>query len=162
MVSIARAAGHPAASAMQPPINVRTEERPARTAARGRRWLKFLGGGLLLLSLAAIGPLQVLQTSETVATGYELRALEAKRSRLAAEIRLLEAEVAESARVSEVEAAAIELGMVRPERTMRLAVGVAAPTSQSLPGRYIVRQSEAEPPPIAWWAQLLGTLPGLP
>ena len=161
MVSIARAAGHPAATAMRRRINVRPEERPARIAARGR-WLKFLGGGVVLLALAAIGTLQVLQTSETVATGYELRALETKRSRLAAEIRLLEAEVAESARVSEVEAAAIELGMVRPERTMRLAVGVAAPTSQSLPGRYIVRQPEADPPALAWWEQLLGTLPGLP
>ena len=162
MVSIARGGGgHAATATLRPPINARLEERPARTAAR-RRWPQFVAGGVILLALAAIGPLQVLQTSETVATGYALRTLEAESARLAAEIRILEAEVAELARVSEVEAAAIELGMVRPERTMRLAVGVAAPTSQSLPGRYIVRQPEADPPPVAWWRQLLGTLPGLP
>lgn len=146
----------------------RRQAQPRGTVARhrGTRGRRFLLAGsaiVALLALAAIGPLQVLQTSETAATGYEIRDLERERARLAAEVRLLEADVAGMARVQEVERQATErLGMVRPEETMRLSVGVPAPESPPLPERYIVR---TEPTPTvaheSWWEQLLGAMSSL-
>jgi cell division protein FtsL len=114
-----------------------------------------------LLIVAAVGLLQVLQTSRAATAGYELRALENERQTLSAEVRLLESEIAQQARVDQVRRTAIErLGMVPPEQTVHITVDTPAPASMPLPERYIVDPQPIEPPSLSIWEQLLRKLPG--
>lgn len=117
----------------------------------------LLLSALLLSAVAAVGLFQVLQTSRAATIGYELRALERERSELSAEIRLVEAEIARIARVEGVREQAVErLGMVVPERTVRIDVPVAAPAVVPMPERYVEAATPAEILPLAWWERVLG------
>jgi cell division protein FtsL len=117
--------------------------------------------GLALLVLAAVGLLQVLQTSRAATAGYELRALEDQRQALSAEVRLLEAEVAQQVRVEQIRKTAIErLGMVPPQQTLHITVDRPAPASMPLPERYVVDPQPLKAPSLSIWEQLLRRLPG--
>jgi cell division protein FtsL len=129
--------------------------------ARPRQLPGTLIAGLALLIVAAVGLLQVLQTSRAATAGYELRALENERQTLSAEVRLLESEIAQQARVDQVRRTAIErLGMVPPEQTVHITVDTPAPASMPLPERYIVDPQPIESPSLSIWEQLLRKLPG--
>ena len=123
---------------------------------------RTLLAGLALLVLAAVGLFQVLQTSRAATAGYDLRAMERERAVLSADVRLLEAEIAQRARVEAVRTAATErLGMAPPEQTVRVSVAAQAPSGKPLPERYVARP---EPVPTAramWWERLLRRVPGL-
>lgn len=121
----------------------------------------LLIGGLILIAVAAVGLLQVMQTSRTATIGYDLRALERERLTLGAEVRLLETDIAQMSRIEQIrEQASARLGMVPPERTLQLAVGVPAPQVIALPERYVAATAEIEPAPVPWWERLLSRLPG--
>ena len=81
-----------------------------RSSAFGRllRGFSLLLAALALAGLAAVGPLQVLQSSRTATAGYELRALDRERAELSASVRLLEAEIARMAKLESVYATAVE------------------------------------------------------
>jgi hypothetical protein len=114
-----------------------------------------------LLVVAAVGVFQVLQTSNAATAGYELRALERQRDDLNAQIRTLEAQIAQSAGEGQVrELAMARLGMVPAQNAVRISVDVPAPAVPALPERYIVRPQPSAPPPAAWWEQLLDKVPG--
>lgn len=141
-------------------------ERPTAAAGvyrpRSSRVPRLLLLALALAVLGVVGLLQVLQTSHAATAGYGLRALEQERSQLAAEIRLIEAEIAGVARLELVHAAAIErLGMVAPAQTMRVAVGVDAPSVIPLPERYVPRVEGFAPIGPAVWERALRLVPGI-
>ncbi len=103
----------------------------------------------------------MLQTSRAATAGYELRALENERQTISAQIRLLESEVAQQARVDQVRKTAVErLGMVTPSQTIHIAVDTPAPASMPLPERYVVEPQPIEVPSLSIWEQFLRTLPG--
>ena len=127
-----------------------------------RRVSSFLVLALVLLAVGGLGLFQVLQSSRLAEAGYGVRALEGERTRLQSEIRLLEAGVAGSSNLEHVYTEAVErLGMVEPEQTLHVTVGVPAPDAVPLPRRY-VQEAEPPPPPAepTWWESLLRRLPG--
>ena len=135
-----------------------------RSRALGRllRGVSLLLGALALLGLAGVGSLQVLQSSRTATAGYELRTLERQRAELSAEVRLLEAEIARMANLEAIHAAAIErLGMVPPERSLRIAVAVPAPVVVPMPERYVKQAAPLPAEHVPWWERLLRSVPGL-
>lgn len=134
-----------------------------RTAAAPfpQRLPLLLLAAITLAAVAAIGLLQVFQTTRTTNAGYELRTLERQRASLAAEVRLLEADVAEAARIERVPVEAVErLGMVAPAKIVRLSVPSPAPRVVPMPERYVTPAPVAEAPPPAWWERLVRRLPG--
>ena len=135
-----------------------------RSSALGRllRGISLLLAALALAGFAAVGPLQVLQSSRTATAGYELRTLELQRAELSAGVRLLEAEIARMAKLEALHAAAIEeLGMIRREDSVRIAVSVPAPAVVPMPERYVQQLPAAAEEPAPWWDRVLGSLPGL-
>ncbi len=114
-----------------------------------------------LLVVAAVGVFQVLQTSNAATSGYELRALERERADLGAQVRTLEAQIAQSAGEGQLRELAIaRLGMVPAKDSLRIEVDVPAPALPALPERYVVRPQPSQPPPASWWEQALSMLPG--
>lgn len=117
--------------------------------------------GLSLMAIATLGLLQVLQTSQVASTGFELRTLQSERTRLESEIRLLEAGVAERSQLERVhEEAVTRLGMIEPERTLRLSVDEPAPGAVPLPRRYVEPAPVIEEETVPWWEPLLERIPG--
>lgn len=144
-----------------PQLRTPPGQRVAPRLARPRHVPGTLVAGIALLILAGVGLLQVLQTSRAATAGYELRALENERQTLSANVRLLEAEIAQQTRVEQVRRTAVErLGMVPPQRTVHIAVGVTAPSSAPLPERYVVQPQRIETPPLSVWERFLRRLPG--
>lgn len=147
--------------AVLPQIGSQRTPRSAPGVSRPRHLPATLVAGIALLILAVVGLLQVLQTSRAATAGYELRALENERQSLSAEVRLLESEIAQQTRVEQVRRTAVErLGMVPPQRTLRVEVDAAAPASLPLPERYVVDPQRIETPPLSFWEQLLRRIPG--
>ena len=138
--------------------------RPAERATVptfGQRVPLLLLGGVTLIAVATVGLLQVMQTSRAATIGYELRSLERERGALAAEVRLLEADIAHRSRIEQIRDDAVErLGMVRPEESLRITVGVAAPRVIPMPERYVAEQPAPPPSSSEWWERLLRRLPG--
>jgi hypothetical protein len=129
--------------------------------ARPRHLSRTLVAGIALLVLAAVGLLQVLQTSRAATAGYQLRALENERETLSAQVRLLEAGIAQQSRVDQVRQTAVErLGMVPPQQTLHITVDTPAPASMPLPERYVVEPQSIEAPSLSIWEKFLRTLPG--
>ncbi|MGE0228605.1 MAG: hypothetical protein AB7I38_07335 [Dehalococcoidia bacterium] len=144
-----------------PQVRPPHSQRVAPRFARPRHISGTLLAGIAVLVVAGVGLLQVLQTSRAATAGYELRALENERQGLSAEVRLLEAEIARQTRVEQVRRTAIDrLGMVPPQRTIHIAVGVTAPSSVPLPERYVVQPQRIQTPPLSIWERFLRRLPG--
>jgi hypothetical protein len=60
-----------------------------------------------------------------------------------------------------VHTAAVEdLGMVRPEHSVRIAVSVAAPAVVPMPERYVRQLPAAAPQSVTWLDRVFGSLPG--
>jgi hypothetical protein len=117
--------------------------------------------GLLLLTVAFFGLMQVLQTSQVATTGFEMQLLQIERSTLEAEIRLLEALIAEQAQLERVhDEATTRLGMVDPEMTIRVAVDEQAPPAVPLPRRYVESIEVTAVDEVAWWEPLIERFPG--
>jgi cell division protein FtsL len=138
----------------------RTAARPAVPTLATRIPVIFLA--MLLLTVVTLtGLLQVLQSSRTSTIGYEMRQFEVERATLSAEVRLLEAEIAQISVIDQIRQQAIErLGMVEPEQTLQIAVTTPAPTRIPVPERYISWDPASPLAPAAWWEQLLNRLPG--
>ena len=137
------------------------EEAAVIVQSRWRRVPGLLLLGLLLLAVGALGVYQVLQSSRIAETGYELLALERERARLAAEVRLLEGQVAELSRGDDLlERATTGLGMVEATTMLTVAVDVAAPATIRLPERYVPFFEEPPEAPASLWRALLDRLPG--
>ncbi len=142
--------------------------RSGRVATGGaipsRRLLGRLPGvalATLALTIATgTGVLQVMQASRAASSGYEVGRLEEQRDNLEAEIRLLEVDVANMAHSDRVQQQATDrLGMVPAEKSIRVAVGVAAPRGMPLPSRYAPAVEVVGPLQRPWWAKLLESLP---
>lgn len=159
----------PAAPATSPTYSARIRQKAAslprpRSSVAGRllRGISRLLALIALVGLMAIGSLQVLQSSRTATTGYELQQIQQQRSELAAEVRLLEAEIAQMTNVGTVHAAATDrLGMVRPTESVRIAVSVPAPDVAPMPERYVRHAPEAPAELDPWWAEMLWAVYGL-
>jgi cell division protein FtsL len=144
-----------------PHIRPRPAEQVSPRIARPGHLPGTLIAGIALLIVAAVGLLQVLQTSRATTAGYELRALENERQTLSAQVRLLESEIAQQARVEQIRKTAVErLGMAPPQRTLHITVDTPAPASMPLPERYVVDPQPLQPPSLSVWEQLLRRLPG--
>jgi len=116
---------------------------------------------LAMLAIAAAGLVQVLQTSRITEVGYHLRALETERTELDAQIRLLEAQLAESSNLKRLrEQAQARFGMVPAGEQLSISVDVPAPWVVPLPRRYVEMPEATEPPRPSWWEEFIGTLPG--
>ena len=117
--------------------------------------------GLILMTVAFFGLMQVLQTSHVATTGFEMRLLQTERATLEAEIRLLEASIAEQSQLERVrDEATTRLGMVEPETTLRVSVSERAPAAVPLPRRYVEPVEAVAAEEAAWWEPLLERLPG--
>lgn len=115
--------------------------------------------GLILMAVAFFGLMQVLQTSHVATTGFEMRVLRTERTTLEAEIRLLEASIAEQSQLGRVrDEATNRLGMVEPERTLRVSISERAPVAVPLPRRYVEPVTETTTETAAWWEPLLERL----
>ena len=136
-----------------------------RSSTFGRllRGVSLLLSVTLLLGLAAaVGSLQVLQSSRTAEAGYELRSLQAERAQRGARLRLLEAEIAHLADLDAVYAdATLRLGMVPAERSVNVAVGVPAPSVIPMPERYVQQVAPLPTETVPWWERLLGSVTGI-
>ncbi len=113
------------------------------------------------LVVAALGLLQVIQTSSATTTGYNLQRLEDERSATQAEVHQLEAEVAVLTSIDRIDSEARDrLGMVPADNTMTLSVEKQAPGQQLVPLRYLTEKPEASQAAhsTAWWRKLLGLL----
>lgn len=114
-----------------------------------------------MLTVATAGIFQVLQTSRVAEVGYQLRALQTERESLDAEIRLLEAQVAESSNLEHLrEQAESRLGMVPPVDDLSITVDTPAPEVVPLPRRYVEIPEQETPPEPTWWEEFIGSLPG--
>ena len=134
---------------------------PLTQPSLAQRLPLLLLGGVMLVAVGATGLLQVLQTSRLTTIGYELRALERERAALSARVRLLEAEIAQIARIDQVRDRAVEqLGMALPEETLRIAVAVPTPRVIPMPERYVTAERVVEAPSRSWWERLMRGLPG--
>ena len=159
----------PAAPVTSPTYTARIRQKAASlprprssVARRLLRGVSLLLALIALVALAAIGSLQVLQSSRTATTGYEVRQLQQQRSELSAEVRLLEAEIAQMTNLGTVHAAATgRLGMVRPTESMRISVGVPTPDVAPMPERYVRRAPEPPAELEPWWAEMLWSVYGL-
>jgi cell division protein FtsL len=117
--------------------------------------------GLILMTVAFFGLMQVLQTSHVASTGFEMWSLQTERTTLESEIRLLEASIAEQAQLERVrDEATTRLGMVEPETTLRVSIAERAPAAVPLPRRYVDPVEAAAAEEAAWWEPLLERLPG--
>lgn len=134
---------------------------PAGWGVVRQRMSRLMLISVALLSVAAVGLVQVLQTARVAEVGYTLRDLELERQSLDANIRLLEAQIAQTSNLERLRDQAVtRLGMVVPQDTMRISVTAPAPANQPLPRRY-VQVPEREPvPEPAWWEELIGSIPG--
>lgn len=134
---------------------------PSGWGVARKRFSRTMIVALALLAIASAGIVQVLQTSRVAEVGYALRSLELERQQLSAQIRLLEARVAESSNLEHLHTQAVEeLGMVPPEETLRIAVNAMAPAVVPLPRRYVETPPEVAPPQPSWWEELIGSIPG--
>jgi cell division protein FtsB len=116
---------------------------------------------LAMLAVASAGIFQVLQTSRVAEVGYQLRALETERESLDAQIRLLEAQLAESSNLEHLrEQAEGRLGMTAPVDELSITVDVPAPAVVPLPRRYVETPDQEAPPEPTWWEEFIGSLPG--
>ncbi len=141
-----------------PPTAAR--ERAPSTGGGGSAY-KLLFIGLTLSAVAALGLLQVLQTSHVASAGFELRTLQAERTTLQSEIRLLEAAVAERSQLELLRTEAIErLGMVEPAQTLHVTIDEPAPNGVPLPRRYVDEAPLIETEPVPWWVPFLERIPG--
>jgi cell division protein FtsL len=113
------------------------------------------------LVIAAVGMLQVLQTSNATTAGYSLSRLETNKMEVQAEVHQLEADVASLTSMERIEQEARgRLGMVPAESTLTLEVHKQPPEQQLVPRRFLSTEEEApttESQP--WWRELLGFLP---
>ena len=127
-----------------------------------RRVSRFTLASFALLAVALLGLVQVLQTTQVAETGYEVRALEREQQNLNADIRLLEAQIASSSNLEQIQKdATTRLSMVRPAQKVRVAESVPAPSIIPLPRRYVPAQEREAPPPVSWWERVMGIVPGL-
>ncbi len=141
----------------------RTTERPLPSGwgVARRRFSATMIVAVAMLAIAAAGLIQVLQTSHVAEVGYQLRALEVERTELDAQIRLLEARLAESSNLERIrEQAQTRLGMVPAEDDLSITVNVPAPDVVPLPRRYVDTPEQLAVPQATWWEELIGTLPG--
>ena len=141
----------------------RTVERalPSGWGVARRRISATMIVALAMLTVAAVGLTQVLQTSHVAEVGYQLRALEDERTELDAQVRLLEARLAGSSNLERIrEQAETRLGMVPAEDDLSITVNVPAPDVVPLPRRYVDTPEQLTLPESTWWEELIGTLPG--
>ena len=135
---------------------------PTEWGVTRRRFSRLTLATGALLVFGVVGLVQVLQTTQVAATGYEVRALEREQQDLDADVRLLEAQIAASSNLDKIQKdATTRLGMVRPQQKVRVAEDVPAPVIVPLPRRYIPAQTREAPPAVAWWERVLGVIPGL-
>jgi cell division protein FtsL len=120
--------------------------------------------GFVLLMLGALGVLQVLQTSQVATLGYDLSALEFERAQLQAEIRQLEASIAnEGTQAAARHRAEQGLAMVPAEPAFRVSVEESAPAGATVPRRFIEPAETTATETVresAWWERLLAQLLG--
>lgn len=155
---------HPGASRAAGPARLPAAVRPMPEGwgVTRRRISRLTVASFALLAVAVVGLVQVLQTTHVAATGYEVSALEREQQDLDADIRLLEAQIAASSNLDQIQkAATTRLGMVRPQQKVRVAQDVAAPAIVPLPRRYVPAQEREAPPGVAWWERMLGVIPGM-
>ncbi len=137
----------------------RAESRP-QAQARPTRLPR--SGTLMAAALVATAALlPVVQSSNLTTTGYEIRALEQRRSDLQAAIYNAQVDIARLGSLERVEREARgRLGMVPAERAISVQVNVPPPAPRQIPARYV-----PEPPPhvparpTGFWERLLARLP---
>lgn len=161
MATLAGAAGARAGARRTPRTRrAETIDAPARSGGFGHV-SRMLLVGLILLTVAFFGLMQVLQTSQVATTGFEMRTLQTERTTLEAEIRLLEASIAEQSQLERVrDEATTRLGMVEPATTLRVSVDERSPAVVPLPRRYVEPVEATEVAEAAWWEPLIERLPG--
>ncbi|MSQ30825.1 MAG: hypothetical protein EXR64_02200 [Dehalococcoidia bacterium] len=144
------------------PLTPNARAIPAGWGVARRRISRFTLASFALLAVAALGLVQVLQTTKVAATGYQVSALEREQQDLDADIRLLEAQIAASSNLEQVQReATTRLGMTRPQARVRVSSDVPAPAIVPLPRRYIPAQTREAPLSVAWWERVLGVIPGM-
>jgi hypothetical protein len=142
-----------------PPTHARARARTPSDGGGGAYRMLFIS--LALSTVAVAGLLQVLQTSHVATAGFELRTLQAERSTLQSEIRLLEAAVADRSQLELIRNEAVErLGMVEPVQTLRVTIDEPAPNGVPLPRRYVDEAPVIESEPAPWWVPFLERIPG--
>lgn len=124
-----------------------------------RRLSRTMIVALALLAVASAGVFQVLQSSRVAEVGYTLRDLEVERESLDAQIRLLEARIADSSNLEHLREQAVQrLGMVPADGSLRIQVDTPAPEVMPLPRRYVEIPERKTPPEASWWEELIGSL----
>ena len=117
---------------------------------------------IALLVVGSVGLFQVLQTTQVAATGYDVSALEREQTSLDADIRLLEAQIAQNSNLEQLRSQATgRLGMVPAQRQVRVSVDVPSPALIPLPRRYVPAPDQLQVPQMSWWERVQSKIPGL-
>jgi cell division protein FtsL len=112
------------------------------------------------LTIALVGLLQVVQTSDATTTGYSLRRLEQDRLDRQAQVHQLEAEVAALTSMERIEGEARgRLGMTAPDDVLSLEVHKQPPAQQLIPRRFAPEVEKSTSETGSWWQALLRLLP---
>ena len=144
------------------PLPATARPLPERWGVARRRISRLTLALVALLLVAAVALTLVLQTTQVAATGYEVVALEREQRNLDADVRLLEAQIAQSSNLDQIKReATTRLGMVRAEHTVQVTQDVPVPAIVPLPRRYVPTLDRAAPPGVAWWERALGVIPGI-
>lgn len=115
-----------------------------------------------LLVVGVVGLFQVLQTTQVAKAGYDVSALEREQTSLDADIRLLEAQIAQTSNLEQIRAdASKRLGMVPAERVVHVSVDTPSPALIPLPRRYVPTPDKVPARHISWWETVQGKIPGL-
>jgi cell division protein FtsL len=135
----------------------RAETRP-QAQARPTRLPR--SGALMAVLVATAALLPVVQSSNLTTTGYEIRALEQRRSDLQAAIYNAQVDIARLGSLERVEREARgRLGMVPAERAISVQVNVPPPAPRQIPARYVPQPPPAPARPTGLWERLLARLP---
>lgn len=114
------------------------------------------------LVIAAVGIVQVSQTSNATTNGYTLQRLDQERFDKQAEVHQLEAEVALLTSIDRIDKEARgRLGMVPADTVMTLEVHKQPPEQQLVPPRFISTSKPTTVETRSWWQKLLGMVPFL-
>lgn len=131
----------------------RSLERPAGPVRSGR----WVAAGVAVIGVSAMLP--VLQKSTLTSRGFLLQEHEAEAARLAAEIHLLEADVARLTSQERLERRAYQIGLVPSEDALYIQVSVPGPEPAKIPAEFLPPREPTVDDPAPWWRSLLSLLP---
>jgi hypothetical protein len=120
----------------------------------------WLVSAVAVLAVSAMLP--VVQNSTATSRGFEITNLQAQRSGLEGDLRVLESDVATLTSLDRVQRRAAEIGLYPAANSIWVSVDEAGPAPAKIPAEYLPPPARATGATDPWWRSLLEWLPLLP